>query len=454
MHIRLPREIKEFASRLRDAGFQCFLVGGAIRDLLLGRPVKDFDLATDALPRQVMNVFSRVIPTGIQHGTVTVLYKSLQLEVTTFRVDGKYEDFRRPKQVEYAATIFEDLKRRDFTINALAYDLLTGELLDPFHGRTDLKKKIIRAIGDPLERFKEDALRTLRACRFACAFDFTIEKNTMRGIADTAALIKKISGERVRDELIKILETRLPSRGFELLTNTGLLHFIIPELESCRDIKQPSMHCFDVYFHSLYSCDAAPADNLTVRLASLLHDVGKPLTETRNAEGDLRFFGHEKKSGELAERILKRLKFPNAVISGVRHLILHHMFSYDDSWSDAAVRRFLRRVGTGNIDDLFLLRMADQVGMCNRPVSKSALERFKERINDVLSGAAVLSLTDLCIDGNDIMRELGIGPGEQVGRILEYLLEAVLDDPAQNTRETLLTLARNFFDTRLKPFVD
>ncbi len=452
MHIRLPKEIKEFALKFKHSGFQCYLVGGAVRDLLMGRPVKDFDLATDALPRQVMKVFPRVIPTGIKHGTVTVLFRSHQFEVTTFRIDGGYEDFRRPAQVKYAADIYEDLKRRDFTINAFAYDLLTGKLLDSFDGRTDLEKKIIRAIGEPLERFKEDALRTLRACRFACAFDFVIEKNTMLGIAQTAALIKKISGERVRDELVKILETRLPSRGLQLLFTTGLLHFIIPELEACRNIKQPTMHCFDVYFHSLYSCDAAPAANLTVRLAALLHDIGKPLTETRNAEGELRFFGHEKKSGEIAGRILKRLKFPNAVITGVHHLILHHMFGYDDSWTDAAVRRFLQRVGRENIDDLFMLRKADQVGMCNRPADTRSLDRFKKRINDILSGATVLSLNDLCVNGNDIMRELDIKPGEQIGQILEFLLEAVLEDPTQNTRETLLKLARNFYDTRLKPF--
>ncbi|MEJ2664605.1 MAG: hypothetical protein P8107_11280 [Spirochaetia bacterium] len=286
MRLHVPKELKDFALTCKQHGYQCFLVGGAVRDLLMRRTVKDFDLATNALPRQVMKLFKRVIPTGLQHGTVTVLYKKYQFEVTTFRIEGRYEDFRRPESVEYAASIDEDLKRRDFSINAIAYDLQTGTLLDPFHGREDIKAKIIRAIGNPEERLQEDALRTLRACRFACVFRFEIEEETLQAIIRTAALINRISKERIRDELVKIIASDIPSRGFELLSKVKLLPFIMPELEACKGVTQPAMHCFDVYFHSLYSCDAVPAANLTVRLAALLHDIGKPLCVTRNTEGD------------------------------------------------------------------------------------------------------------------------------------------------------------------------
>jgi tRNA nucleotidyltransferase (CCA-adding enzyme) len=451
MKIKLPKDLKEFAAHFKKKGFQCFLVGGAIRNILLKQKVKDFDIATDAPPAKMQKLFKKVIPTGIQHGTVTVLYKTHQFEVTTFRTDGEYKDYRRPIKIEFAPSIYDDLKRRDFTINALAYDLHKTTLLDPYNGRIDLKNKIIRAIGNPEERFQEDALRTLRACRFACVLNFVIEDTTLEGISKTAPLINHISKERIRDELLKILETPIPSHGLELLRNTNLLPHILPELMACLNVKQPDMHCFDVYYHSLYSCDAAPASNLIVRLAALFHDLGKPDSITSNEKGELRFFGHEKKSQTLARQILKRLKFPNSVIKAACHLILHHMFNYDESWTDAAVRRFIHRVGLEYIDDLIALRKADQTGICNRPVSLEYLMDFKERIEDISKAEAVFSVNNLCIDGNDIMKQLSIPEGFYVGKILNYLLECVLDDPALNTRESLLRIAKEFYQQRLKP---
>lgn len=445
----MPRDLKQLASRFESKGFQCYLVGGAIRNLLLGHKVKDFDIATDALPQQVNQLFQRVIPTGIQHGTVTVLFKTHHFEVTTFRVDGEYTDHRRPDKVDFSPSLFEDLKRRDFTINSLAYDINTHILHDPFNGKEDLKKKIIRAIGNPVDRFKEDALRTLRACRFACVLGFRIEDDTFQGIIQTAHLIKNISQERIRDELTKILETRIPSIGLELLRTTGLMRHILPELEACKDVEQPAMHCFDVYYHSLYACDAAPLTNLTVRLAALFHDIGKPHSITRNTNSDLRFYNHEKKSKQLTFRILKRLKFPNLIIESTCHLILQHMWSYDESWSDAAVRRFIRRIGPAHIDDLFALRKADQIGMCNHPIASYNLAQLQARIEAILRASAVISIKDLCINGHDIMRELAISQSVYVGRILDYLLECVIDDPTLNTRNRLLDIAKRFYEQRL-----
>lgn len=429
------------------------MVGGAIRNLLLGKKIKDFDIATDALPQQVSQLFSRVIPTGIQHGTVTILFKTHQFEVTTFRIDGNYTDHRRPDKVDFSPSLYEDLKRRDFTINAFAYNLNTHALHDPFNGRADLKKKIIRAIGDPVRRFEEDALRTLRACRFACVLGFNIEDETFHGITQTAHLIKNISQERIRDELIKILETHTPSQGFELLRTTGLMHYILPELEACKDVEQPAMHCFDVYYHSLYSCDAAPPSNLPVRLAALFHDIGKPISITQNENSELRFYSHEIKSKQLAYRILKRLIFSNVIMENTCHLILQHMWSYDESWSDAAVRRFIRRIGPTHIDDLFALRKADQMGMCNHPVISYNLGQFRARINKLLQDSRIFSVQDLCINGHDVMQELAISQSVYVGKILDYLLECVLDDPALNTRETLLNIAKRFYEQRLKSFL-
>jgi tRNA nucleotidyltransferase (CCA-adding enzyme) len=453
MRIKLTKDLKQLASHFKAKGFQCYIVGGAIRNLLLGKKINDFDIATDALPEQVNQLFRKVIPTGIQHGTVTVLFKTHQFEVTTFRIDGEYTNHRKPDKVEFSPSLYEDLKRRDFTINALAYDINTHTMYDPVDGKSDLKNKIIRAIGNPILRFEEDALRTLRACRFACVLDFTIEDDTLSAIAQTAHLIKKISHERIRDELLKILEAQTPSRGFEFLRKTGLMQHILPELLACKDIKQPALHCFDVYYHSLYSCDAASQSEFTVRLAALFHDIGKPASITHNENNEIRFYSHEKKSKQLAYKILKRLKFPNAIIENTCHLILHHMFSYDGTWTDAAVRRFIRRVGITHIDDLFALRKADQIGMCHQAVVSSNLMRFRARIEEVLQKNAVFSVQDLCINGHDLMKKLNISQSVYVGKILDYLLECVLDDPTLNTRETLLEIARRFYEQRLKTFL-
>ncbi len=448
--IRIPGVVKSFSSVFIRNKFQCYLVGGAVRDIIMGRKTSDFDIATDAKPEEVTRLFHRVIPTGIEHGTVTVIFKGTTFEVTTFRIESEYQDGRRPESVIFTPSILEDLKRRDFTINAIAYDLTKGELLDPHGGREDLKKAILRAIGNPDERFREDGLRPVRACRFSAQFNFKIEEKTFMGIRNALNTVARVSSERIRDELIRLLASKIPSIGFKLMLQSGLLGLIIPELNRCVGVPQPELHCFDVFEHLLYSCDAAPRENLTVRLAALLHDVGKPEALSRDDQGNLHFYGHEETSAEIAEKITQRLKFSNHIVQGTAHLVRHHMFSYSEEWSDAAVRRFIARVGSENIPELLSLRRADQIGFCNTKEISYTLISFEKHLYKILAEARVLTLGDLKVNGRDVMESLSIQPGPQVGIILNTLLQSVLDDQSLNQREILLDMAKKFYESRLK----
>jgi tRNA nucleotidyltransferase (CCA-adding enzyme) len=449
--MRIPSVVRDFASVFHGAGFQCHLVGGAVRDMLLNRPHTDFDVATDAPPSEVIPLFRRVIPTGIKHGTVTVLFRGTRFEVTTFRTEAEYGDGRRPDSVTFAPSITEDLARRDFTINAIAYDLRADKVEDPHDGRADLRKGIIRAIGDPAERFREDGLRPLRACRFAAQLGFRVEEATLRAIPGSLDILAKVSSERVRDEILRILQAPTPSVGFLLMNETGILGIVLPELKEGEGVEQGTLHCFDVFHHSLFACDAAPPEPPTLRLAALLHDVGKPRTRGQGADGRPTFYGHEKVAAEMSELILERLKLPHAVIRDVTHLVRHHMFNYQEEWSDAAVRRLISRVGEGSVRDLIALRRADQVGMCPENAERfpEGLADFAHRVDAVLASGKALTLSSLEVDGKDIMDALGIAPGPQVGIILNELLQSVLEDPALNEREKLLEIAGKLLRQRL-----
>ena len=435
--MRINKDAKSIIEQLKKQGFSAYLVGGSIRDLLLKTPPHEWDITTSATPDQVTALFDKVIPTGIDYGTVTVMIGDLPFEVTTFRADEKYVDGRHPSNVNFTDDIHQDLSRRDFTINALAYDPIAKELIDDFSGQKDLKAKVIRTVGSPIERFSEDGLRSVRACRFAAKLDFKIEKKTLAAISQTLDVTKKVAPERIHDELVKMLTSKKPSIGFKLMQQSGLLQLILPELLSGEKVEQPAeFHKYDVLDHNLAACDAAPADNLIVRLAALLHDVAKPKCKV-----DMHFYGHDSEGTKLAEQILKRLKFSNNDTKQVTNLIANHMFNYTQDWSDAAVRRFIRRAGSpANIAALFALRQADVAAMKSNLGTKY-LGELQKRIDKIIAEQNALHTTDLKINGNDLMKALSLKPGPKVGQILEALLEKVLDDPKLNEKETLLKLA-------------
>jgi tRNA nucleotidyltransferase (CCA-adding enzyme) len=431
--------MREFAEVLAGAGKRCYLVGGAVRDFLIGREAGDFDVATDARPEEVARVYRRVIPTGVRHGTVTVLWKGRGIEVTTFRTEADYGDGRHPDSVSYAATIEEDLSRRDFTMNAMAFDLISGALVDPYGGRGDLAASLIRAVGDPLERFREDGLRPLRAIRFSAQLGFSIEALTLAAIRPSLDRLAMVSAERARDELQKILLSHKPSRALLLMESTGALGLLLPELAACRGVEQKGMHVFDVLDH-LLACVDAIAPDITLRLAALLHDVGKPAAKAEGPGGEPTFHRHEAISAEMAEAILRRLRFPNAVIDGVSHLVRNHMFAYDESWSDAAVRRFIARVGIDSMDALLDLRVADGTAIIGRPVDPRGLEPLRDRVRAALEAKEAFGLADLAVKGGDLA-SIGVPPGRGMGAMLKELLETVMDDPALNERGRLLEIA-------------
>jgi len=437
---QVPNEIRNIAERIGKTGKKAYIVGGALRDFFMKRgEANDFDMATDALPEEIAALFPRVIPTGIKHGTVTVLSGPYSVEITTLRTEQGYTDGRRPDSVRFVSTIEEDLSRRDFTMNSMAYDLATGSLHDPFHGQEDIRIKCIRCVGDPALRFKEDGLRPLRAIRFAAQLGFSIEAKTYAAIPSAVDTFRQVSMERVRDEFQKILLSPAPDLGLGLLEESGLLDLILPELTASRGCLQKGLHAFDVMDHLFLAAKAAKPD-LVIRLAALFHDAGKPKARALGGDGIPTFYNHEKFSSAMAEKALKRLKFPNDVISRVLHLVTNHMFNYSEDWTDAAVRRFIARVGIASIDDLFFLRLADTSATQGQAPDPRLLEPFRSRIYSILSRDGAFSVKDLKIGGNELAG-LGIPRGPAMGKILNELLETVLDDPDQNNPSRLLVIA-------------
>ena len=449
MSARLPRTVTSFLRAFHEHGFECYLVGGAVRNLMLGQKPYDFDFATNATPAQVMRAFRRVVPTGVQHGTVTVLHRGASFEVTTYRTESDYSDSRHPDRVDFVGDINEDLRRRDFTMNAMAFDPDQGVFLDPHGGERDIRERVVRAIGDPSDRFREDALRMLRAVRFATRLEFTIDGPTLEAITAGADRIRSVSAERVRDELTKLLEGERPSYGMRVMRDTSLLSRVLPELAEGVDVDQRGNHRFDVFEHSIRACDAAPGDNMVVRLAALLHDVGKPRALEEDDDGTRRFHGHDKLSAQMSEELLRRLKFPNRTIAAVVHLVRHHMFNYTPEWSDAAVRRLIARVGKDAVADLIALRAADGAAVTGEKVDTRPLGRFAERVRGEMESQRALTVRDLAVSGHDLM-DAGIPRGPLLGVVLETLLEAVIEDPAQNTRDRLIEIAKRFYDERLR----
>ncbi len=439
-----PAPVLAGLARLNAAGHPSYLVGGSVRDALLDRPLRGpWDVATAARPEQVSSLFSHVVPIGVPHGTVLVIEEGVQLECTTFRREAGYRDARHPDSVEFGATLEEDLARRDFTINALAYDPSAHRLFDPEAGASDLERRLLRAVGDPLERFHEDALRPLRAARFAATLEFDLEPATRAALGSIRDRAELLAVERVRDEFIQLMTADRSSVGFLLLGESGLLELWMPELARCRGVPQNRYHAYDVFLHSVYTCDAAPREKPRVRWAALLHDIGKP--DTRVDRGpDSTFYNHQYVGAELADRLLERLRFPVEERAAIVHLVREHMFDYRPSWGDAALRRWLRRVGVEAVADLFDLRIADVLGNGLRQGFPGALEGMRERVNRLLVSREALGVNDLAVDGHDVMRELNIGPGRLVGQVLAALLEMVTEDPKLNQREALLERLRRW----------
>jgi tRNA nucleotidyltransferase/poly(A) polymerase len=436
--------LKEVAAVFKGREKKVYLVGGAVRDLIRRHRAQDWDLATDALPEEVMTMFRRVIPTGINHGTVTVHYKGHALEVTTFRTESAYTDGRHPDQVRYTTDLEEDLSRRDFTMNALAFTLPQGPLVDPFGGRADIKNRIIRCVGQEEERFREDGLRPLRAVRFAAQLGFEVEPRTLAAIPGALGITARVAPERIRDELDKIVASGESSVAFLLMEKTGLLELLLPELGRCRGILQKGFHRFDVLDHSLLACDYSARKKAPpqVRLASLFHDIGKPLTRKMDASGIWTFYHHERESVLLTRNILRRFRYPHAFAEEVVHLVAEHMFFYEEAWSDAAVRRFIIRVGEDKIRDLLELRKADAYATAGIEPGGDFLVPFINRIEQVLAQGRAFTLRDLAISGKDL-QDIGVKPGPPMGIILRELLETVIDDPELNSREKLLEIAKN-----------
>jgi tRNA nucleotidyltransferase (CCA-adding enzyme) len=442
---RIPEPILELVRRLRESRREGYLVGGCVRDLLRGVRVSDWDIATSAKPEELLRIFPRAIPTGIKHGTVTVPTASGPCEITTFRVEWGYSDARRPDRVEFVSRIEEDLARRDFTVNAMAWDPAERREVDPFGGRADLRSKLLRAVGDPIERFREDGLRPVRAARFAATLEFAVEPATERALGEARDQVARVSPERVRDELMKMLGAPRPSRGFEVLRCAGLLPILLPELAACVAVPQNRYHAYDVYYHTLHTVDAAPVEKPMVRLAALFHDIGKPLTRVDRGNDEATFYNHQFEGTRLAEQMMARLRFSGEAIERVTHLVKHHMFDYRPEWTDSAVRRFVQKVGPDQIADLFDLRIADNIGNGLKTGFPHYLEELRGRIEGVLASRQALTLSDLAVDGEDVMRELDIPPGPLVGRILDRLLEDVVEDPSLNERVRLLRRAREAF---------
>lgn len=440
---RIHRDAIGICARLRDAGKRGWIVGGCVRDLLRGKTVADWDIATDARPEEVMKLFPRVIPTGIDHGTVSVHVRGVPYEVTTLRGETTYSDGRRPDAVTFVDDITADLARRDFTFNAIAIDPLGPSLIDPWEGKKDLDARLLRAVGNPLERFSEDGLRVLRAARFAATLECAIEPQTLAAIAPTLDTYRKVSAERVRDEWMKTMKAKKPSTAFEIMRTTGILGITLPEMLDSVGMQQNRYHAYDVWNHALACLDACEGDAV-LRIAALVHDIGKPRTRALSDKtNDYTFYNHEKIGAEMVGPILDRLRFSNEEKTRITSLVANHLVCYSDEWSDAAVRRWIRRVSRDRVEDLYALNRADILGKGREVEGElQGLERLKGRVAKELTAAHALSTKDLAIDGKDVMRELAIKPSRRVGEILEALLEKVLEDPTLNERETLLTLVR------------
>lgn len=420
--------------KLKENNFSSYIVGGAVRDGLLGHIPKDIDIATSAKPEEVMSIFPKTYPSGILFGTVTVLIDGKEYEVTTYRKDGDYTDGRRPDKVYFGDSIEEDLSRRDFTINAMAIKT-DGEILDLFGGQEDLQKRIIRCVGDPVERFSEDGLRILRAFRFSARYGFEIESKTFEAIKETKENLKNISQERIREEILKILLTDNVTPTFLSMYEAGVLEIILPEIAEMYGVEQNNpYHVYDVFYHTLKVVENTPKDEV-LRLAALFHDLGKVYTK-ETVDGIDRFYGHHKVSKKTTKLILERMKFSNKVKNEILELVYFH--DVQVLAKRRSVRRLLNKLEYTNLDNLLALKRADILGQNPKYLARiSDLEKIKE----IAKSEKKLTVKDLAVNGYDMM-ELGFF-GKEIGKILNYLLDFVIEDPSSNKKEILIEMANS-----------
>ncbi|OHA87683.1 MAG: hypothetical protein A3A96_03315 [Candidatus Zambryskibacteria bacterium RIFCSPLOWO2_01_FULL_39_39] len=466
---KVPKEVSHVTKALKDAGFEGYLVGGCVRDLFMGRKPKDWDITTNATPEKIIPLFPKTFYEN-NFGTVGIVNESLSaneadlkdtslkiIEVTPYRVESSYSDHRRPDSVQFSKNILDDLKRRDFTINAIAYDAENGEIIDPFFGVADLARGSIKTVGNPKERFFEDGLRILRAVRFHVELDFPLDPETEKSILENKDILKEVSRERVRDEFVKIIMSPKPMNGLLLLRKLGLLVYIVPELEEGIGVEQNKAHSFDVWTHLLKTVQHS-ADKgypLHVRLSALFHDIAKPRTRRWSEEAkQWTFYGHEVVGSRVTGKILENLRFSRETIEKVVNLVRWHMFFSDtEQITPSAVRRLVVNVGKENIWDLVDMRGCDRIGTGRPKENPYRLRKYKAMIEEVMRDP--ISVGMLKTNGKRIMEVLGISPGPKIGHILNALLEEVLEDPSLNTEEYLekrtIELA-NMSDKELKEF--
>ncbi len=441
---QIPSEIRVIPETLEKAGFEAYLVGGCVRDLLLGHKPKDWDVTTNAKPADIQAYFENTFYEN-EYGTVGVVNEEASdetlkvVEVTPYRTEGAYSDARRPDSVSFGESLEEDLKRRDLTINAFAYSVSKGELIDLYEGEKDLGERVIRTVGKSVDRFSEDALRMFRAVRLSAELGFTIEVETEKAIAESADLLAKISKERIRDEFCRILLADKPMEAIGLMHKVGLLRYVLPDLERGRGVKQNQAHKYDVWEHNLRTLQHA-ADKqwtLELRLAALLHDISKPETRRYSDEKkDWTFHGHDVVGGRLSKKILADLKLPKKTAEKISSLVRWHMFFSDpDQITLSAVRRTIKNIGQENIDDLLNLRICDRIGTGRPKEQPFRFRKYKSMVEEALRDP--ISVTMLALDGAKLMELLKEKPGPRIGWILHALLEEVLEDPGENTVETL-----------------
>ena len=440
IRIDMPENANRIIHTLQNAGYEAYIVGGCVRDAVLNKEPDDWDITTSAKPQEVKALFNRTIDTGIAHGTVTVMFGKEGYEVTTYRVDGKYEDHRRPNSVTFTSNLIEDMKRRDFTINAMAYNDDEG-IVDHFHGVEDLDAHVIRCVGEPSDRFDEDALRILRALRFSAQLDFEIDDRTKEAIRDRAKYLKDISAERIAVELTKLLMSDHPER---LLTayELGVTGIVLPEFDAMMETPQVNKHhSYNVGEHTIRVIQEVPKDK-ALRWAALLHDVAKPATHTNDGQWD-HFYGHNEVGVDMARSVLKRLKFDNATIDRVKRLVYWHDYGMGELPKLRSFRKALNKMGADLFEDYTYIKRADILAQSDyhREDKLNNLENLKEYYKEIMDKQQCLTIKDLAISGKELM-ELGMKPGPQIGEVLKNLLDKVLDEPELNEREQLIKLVK------------